>query len=51
MCDVCGCMGGHSGHGEESAKEILARRYAHGEINREEYLRMLKDLGGQPSHP
>lgn len=29
---------------EESAKEILDRRYARGEINQEEYQRMKKDL-------
>jgi putative membrane protein len=38
----------HGGHGrnhrEESAREILDRRYAGGEISREEYQRMRKDL-------
>ncbi|MFO7645022.1 MAG: SHOCT domain-containing protein [Desulfosarcina sp.] len=29
---------------QESAREILDRRYASGEINREEYLQMKKDL-------
>lgn len=29
---------------EESAKEILDRRYARGEIGQEEYQRMKKDL-------
>lgn len=29
---------------EESAKEILDRRYARGEINQEEYQRMKKEL-------
>lgn len=29
---------------EESAREILDRRYARGEIGQEEYLRMKKDL-------
>jgi len=36
------------GHGrrdrEESAREILDRRYARGEISRDEHQRMLKDL-------
>ncbi|MNC60513.1 hypothetical protein D3C75_1103960 [compost metagenome] len=31
---------------EESAKEILDRRYARGEIGQEEYQRMKKDLEG-----
>jgi len=35
---------GRTGAREESAKEILDRRYARGEINREEYQRMRKDL-------
>ena len=51
MCRMCGCMDGHSGHGGENAKDILARRYASGEIRREEYLRMLEDLGEGRSHP
>lgn len=29
-------------------EEILKRRYARGEISREDYLRMLADIGGQP---
>lgn len=29
---------------EESARELLDRRYARGEIKREEYLQMKKDL-------
>lgn len=38
-------MGGHGrNHREENAREILDRRYAKGEINREEYQRMRKDL-------
>lgn len=44
-------MGGRSmcsGHGthkrEESAREILDRRYARSEISREEYQQMKKDL-------
>jgi len=51
MCRMCGCMDGHSGHGDENARDILARRYASGEISREEYLKMLEDLGeGRPHH-
>ena len=38
------CRTGEMDKKEESAKEILARRYARGEINREEYLQMKKDL-------
>lgn len=30
---------------EETAREILDRRYARGEISREEYQQMKKDLG------
>ncbi|HET7199532.1 MAG TPA: SHOCT domain-containing protein [Burkholderiales bacterium] len=33
-----------AGHGRETAREILDRRYARGEISREEYQRMRKDL-------
>ena len=37
--------GGHGrNHREEKAREILDRRYAGGEISREEYQRMRKDL-------
>ena len=37
--------GGHGTHrGEESARELLDRRYARGEISREEYQQMKKDL-------
>ncbi|MEB0027717.1 SHOCT domain-containing protein [Pseudomonas sp. MH9.2] len=44
-----GCLpmcGGHKTHEkrEESARELLDRRYARGEINREEYQQMKKDL-------
>jgi putative membrane protein len=34
----------HAGHGRETAREILDRRYAQGEIGREEYQRMREDL-------
>ena len=37
--------GGHGMHKrEESAREILDRRYARGEISREDYQQMKKDL-------
>lgn len=38
--------GSHKTHKkrEEGARELLDRRYARGEINREEYQRMKKDL-------
>ncbi len=37
--------GGHGTHRrEESARELLDRRYARGEISREEYQQMKKDL-------
>lgn len=38
--------GGHETRGsrEESARELLDRRYARGEISREEYQQMKKDL-------
>ena len=37
--------GGHRTHGrEESTREILERRFARGEISREEYQQMKKDL-------
>jgi putative membrane protein len=38
------CGGHSSGEREESAREILDRRFARGEISREEYQRMRKDL-------
>lgn len=48
-----GCCGGsHYGHyaqgsGREDAAEILRQRYARGEISREQYDQMRKDLGIQ----
>jgi putative membrane protein len=41
---VSGC-GHHEHHGESvSAKDILERRYARGEIGRDEYLKIKQDL-------
>ena len=37
---------GRMNGGRESAEEILRRRYAKGEIDRETYQRMLADLKG-----
>lgn len=44
-----GCCGGHSGHYAsdeegETAMEILRRRYAKGEITKEQYEQMKKDI-------
>ena len=39
----CDCSKDHKKKGS-SAREILDRRYANGEINQEEYLRIKKDL-------
>ena len=36
-----------AGSNGESPREILKRRYARGEIDRETYQRMLRDLGGE----
>jgi putative membrane protein len=38
------CGGHRQQHREETAREILDRRYARGEISREEHQRMRKDL-------
>jgi putative membrane protein len=41
-----GSMGGHrSRHTAESAREILDRRYALGEISKEEYEEKKRDIG------
>lgn len=41
--------GGHGGHGHEGdARSVLDRRYAAGELSREEYQRMRDDLGRRP---
>lgn len=37
--------------GRESPEEILKRRYAQGELDRDTYLRMLADLRGSPRPP
>nr|CRH06113.1 conserved protein of unknown function [Candidatus Magnetococcus massalia] len=34
---------------EEDAKAILKKRFARGELNREEYLNMLRDLDQRPA--
>lgn len=39
----CDCSNDHTKK-RNSAREILDRRYANGEINQEEYLRIKKDL-------
>lgn len=39
---MCGSHGTHKR--EESARELLDQRYARGEISREEYLQIKKDL-------
>lgn len=46
MCPMCGH---HHRHHEESvgAKEILEKRYARGEIGREEYQKIKEDLEGK----
>jgi putative membrane protein len=38
------CGGYRRGDREETAREVLDRRYARGEISREDYQRMRKDL-------
>ncbi len=37
-------------HRKESAREILDRRYARGEISRDEHQKMLKDLEQSQAH-
>jgi putative membrane protein len=45
-----GCCGGHSGHdhssstGTENAMETLRRRYANGEITREQFEQIKRDI-------
>ncbi len=41
---VAGSLGGSSARGEETPEQILERRFAKGEIEREEYQRRLEDL-------
>lgn len=36
--------GGGSGDRQDSAREILDQRYARGEVSRDDYLRMRKDI-------
>ena len=37
-------LGGRDGNNEPTAEEILKRRYASGDIDKEEYQRRLRDL-------
>ncbi|MDF1499669.1 MAG: SHOCT domain-containing protein [Anaerolineales bacterium] len=39
-----GSVGGHYGDSQLSPREILDQRYARGEVTREQYLEMVKDL-------
>ena len=41
---VVGSLGGPATRGDETPEQILKRRYARGEIDREEYQRSLEDL-------
>ena len=41
---VAGSLGGSAPRGDETPEQILKRRYAKGEIEREEYQRRLEDL-------
>lgn len=42
----CGDFGRHGDSPSESAREILDRRYARGEIGKEEYEEKKKDING-----
>lgn len=41
---VAGSLGGSSRQADETPEQVLKRRYARGEIEREEYQRRLEDL-------
>lgn len=41
---VVGASGGFSSRGDDTPEQILKRRYAKGEIDREDYQRRLEDL-------
>ncbi len=43
---VLGRLAGGADRPRESAREVLRLRYAKGEIDRETYERMLKEMGG-----
>lgn len=45
----CGSHGDNSTHHEENAREILDKRFAKGEITRNEYEEMKKTLENTPS--
>jgi hypothetical protein len=46
---VAGAAGGFSPRGDETPEQILKRRYAKGEMERDEYQRRLEDPKGKPS--
>lgn len=52
MMSMGGMHGGHGhsghGHGEDDARRILDRRYAAGELSREEYQRMRDEIERRP---